>query len=239
MRLRFLAFALLMTVTAIAQKKDSFVSIFDAKTLKGWECDTTYWRAENGNLVGEITPDKLLKSNTFIIWKGGEPADFELKLQFKISKNGNSGVNYRSIPFEGVPFALKGYQADIDGMNRYTGQNYEERGRTTLAYRGQTTQVTSASGTEPIKNNAWVSTEVVKELNRDSLQQLIKPEDWNELHLVIKGNRLQHYVNGVLMSDVTDNDPVNRKQKGLLGMQVHVGPPMRVEYKSIQLKVLR
>ncbi|MBX2916691.1 MAG: DUF1080 domain-containing protein [Cyclobacteriaceae bacterium] len=238
MRIRFLAFALLMAVTAIAQKKDGFVSIFDGKTLTGWECDTTYWRVENGNLVGEITPDKLLKSNTFIIWKGGEPADFELKLQFKISKNGNSGVNYRSMLFEGVPFALKGYQADIDGMNRYTGQNYEERGRTTLAYRGQTTLVSATSGTEPIKNNAWVSTKVVKELNRDSLQQVIKPEDWNELHLVIKANRLQHYVNGVLMSDVTDNDSVNRKDKGLLGMQVHVGPPMKVEFRDIRLKAL-
>lgn len=220
-------------------KKNGFVPIFDGKTLNGWECDTTYWRVENGNLVGEITSDKLLKSNTFIIWKGGEPADFELKLQFKISKNGNSGVNYRSLLFEGVPFALKGYQADIDGMNRYTGQNYEERGRTTLAYRGQTTQVNSASGGEPIKNNAWVSTKMVKELNRDSLQQVIKAEDWNELHLVIKGNRLQHYVNGVLMSDVTDNDSTNRKAKGLLGMQVHVGPPMKVEYRNIQLKQIK
>ncbi|MBX2896032.1 MAG: DUF1080 domain-containing protein [Cyclobacteriaceae bacterium] len=240
MKYKFLILCLLITATVSAQKKkDGFVSIFDGKTLNGWECDTMYWCVENGNLVGEITPDKLLKSNTFIIWRGGEPADFELKLQFKISKNGNSGVNYRSISFEGVPFALKGYQADIDGMNRYTGQNYEERGRTTLAYRGQTTQVNSASDAEPIKNNAWVSTKVVKELNRDSLQQVIKPEDWNELHLVIKGNRLQHYVNGVLMSDVTDNDSTNRKAKGLLGMQVHVGPPMKVEYRNIQLKQIK
>jgi len=47
---------------------------------------------------------------------------------------------------------------------------------------------------------------------------------------------LQHFINGVLMSDVTDNDTVNGKTKGLLGVQVHVGPPMKVEYKDIRIK---
>lgn len=239
MKYRFLIIGFLIASTVSAQqKKHGFVSIFDGKTLKGWECDTALWRVENGILVGEITADKLLKTNTFMIWRGGEPKNFELKLEYKISKDGNSGINYRSEKVTGVPYALKGYQADIDGMNRYTGQNYEERGRTTLAYRGQTTKVNAASGSEPIKNNAWVSAEVVKSQSRDSLQQFIKTNDWNEMHLIVKGNRLQHYVNGVLMSDVTDNDNVNKKLKGLLGMQVHVGPPMKVEFRNIRIKQL-
>ena len=200
--------------TVIGQnKKDGFVQIFDGKTLKGWEGDPVYWRVENGNLVGEITPDKLVKNNTFIIWQGGEPKDFELKLEFRISKNGNSGINYRSEQLKELPFALKGYQADIDGMNRYTGQNYEERGRTTLAYRGQITTINPADANltikDYVKNNAWTKLEVTKSMNKDSLQNFIKSEEWNECHLIIKGNRLLHYVNGVLMSDVTDNDSVN------------------------------
>ena len=223
-----------------AQKKIGFVSIFDGKTLNGWEGDANYWRVENGSIVGEITPDKLLKANAFIIWRGGEPKDFELKLEFKISKNGNSGINYRSEQITEVPFALKGYQADIDGMMRYTGQNYEERGRTTLAYRGQTTKINSgdkdSAVQDNVKNNAWTKVEVVKSLDRDSLKNFIKSEDWNEVHLIIKGNRLQHYVNGVLMSDVTDNDKINRKMAGLIGVQVHVGPPMKVEYRNIMIK---
>jgi hypothetical protein len=222
------------------KKKDGFVSIFDGKTLKGWEGDTNYWRVENGSLVGEITADKLLKTNTFIMWRGGETADFELKLEYRISKEGNSGINYRSEQITEVPYALRGYQADIDGMNRYTGQNYEERGRTTLAYRGQTTKINGATDNgsvkDNIKNNAWTKVDVEKSMNKDSLQNFIKSEDWNEVHLVVKGNRLMHYVNGVLMSDVTDNDAVNRKLKGLLGVQVHVGPPMKVEYRNIKLK---
>jgi hypothetical protein len=70
------------------------------------------------------------------------------------------------------------------------------------------------------------------------LKEKIKAEDWNDLHLIIKGNRLQHFVNGVLMSDVTDLDSVNGKSKGLLGMQVHVGPPMKVQYRDIKIKIL-
>lgn len=227
----------------IAQNKnDRFVSIFDGKTLKGWEGDSQYWRVENGNIVGEITPDKLVKNNTFLIWRGGEPGNFELKLEFRISKNGNSGINYRSEQITEVPFALKGYQADIDGMNRYTGQNYEERGRTTLAYRGQKTKIIGTddpkgSLKDYVKNNAWTKLEVTESLgDKDALQNVIKADDWNEVHLVVKDNRLQHYVNGTLMSDVTDDDKINRKMSGLIGVQVHVGPPMKVEYRNIKLK---
>ena len=226
------------------QNQQGFVKIFDGKTLNGWEGDPQYWKVENGNLVGEITPATLLKTNSFIIWRGGKPSDFELTLEFKITQSGNSGINYRSVALSDVPHALKGYQADIDGANRYTGQNYEERARTTLAYPGQKVIVKQFDNTsqpvslqEHIKNNAWTETTVAGLLgDADSLKSKIKTEDWNTCRLVIKGNRLQHYINGILMSDVTDNDTVNGKTEGLLGVQVHVGPPMKVEYRNIMLK---
>jgi hypothetical protein len=225
-------------------KQKGFVPIFDGKTLNGWEGDPAYWRVENGHIVGEITPATLLKRNSFLIWRGGMPADFELTLEFKISQAGNSGINYRSEELKDIPFALKGYQLDIDGANRYTGQNYEERGRTTLAYRGQKTTIkaqnpenTGGTFQSKIKNNAWTDLSVTGSLGEsDVLLKKINSEDWNTCRLVAKGNRLQHYINGILMSDVTDNDKVNGKSKGMLGMQVHVGPPMKVEYRKIMLK---
>jgi len=225
-------------------KQNGFAQIFDGKTLSGWDGDPAYWRVENGNIVGEITPATLLKRNSFLIWRGGMPADFELTLEFKITQAGNSGINYRSEELKDIPYALKGYQLDIDGANRYTGQNYEERGRTTLAYRGQKTIIKAqnadnAIGTvqSKIKNNAWTDLTVTGSLGEsDALLQKINSEDWNTCRLVAKGNRLQHYINGILMSDVTDNDKVNGKSKGMLGMQVHVGPPMKVEYRKIMLK---
>jgi len=217
--------------------EEGYVNLLDGNSLAGWEGDTSYWRMENGILIGEITPSAPpLKNNTFLIWKEEKPADFELKVEFKISAQGNSGINYRSEEVEGVPYALKGYQADIDGANNYTGQNYEERGRTTLGYRGQQVTIpTSEEGAS--KGNAWTAAIVDGSLgSSDSLKTLIHSGDWNECHLIVKGNRLQHYINGVLMSDVTDNDTVNRKSAGLLGVQLHVGHPMKVEYRNLRIK---
>lgn len=227
-------------------KEKGFVNIFNGKTLNNWEGDPIYWRVENGNLVGEITPQTLLKTNSFITWKGGEPANFELKGEVNITEKGNSGINYRSEKLSDIPFALKGYQADIDGANRYTGQNYEERGRTTLAYRGQITNINPQSGSmkpedvrAKVKNNAWSDLNIVGTLgSSDSLKTKIKNQDWNSFHLIVKGNRLQHFINDILMSDVTDNDVVNGKLKGILGVQVHVGPPMKVQYRNLRLKQL-
>lgn len=223
---------------------DGFVSIFDGKSLKNWKGDPAYWRVENGNLVGEVTPETLLDRNTFIIWQGGKPKDFELKLEFRISDKGNSGINYRSITLDTIPYALKGYQCDIDGRNRYTGQNYEERKRTTLAYRGEKVIVNTQKNPNEegslranIKKNAWQHREVMDSLGTfDGLATHIKNKDWNEAHLIIKGNHLRHYINGVLMSEVIDNDTLNRSLSGLIGVQVHVGPPMKVEYRKIKLK---
>lgn len=225
---------------------DGFVEIFDGKTLANWAGDTTYWRVEGGSLVGEVTPSTLLKTNTFIVWQGGTPGDFELKAEFRIAETGNSGINYRSEALTEIPHALRGYQADIDGKNNYTGQNYEERGRTTLAYRGEEVIINSQDNPSApeslranVKNNAWTKREITGSLgNIDSLKSVIKTGDWNTCHIIAKGNRLQHFINGVLMSDVMDNDTINRKMEGLLGVQVHVGPPMTVEYRNILLKQL-
>ena len=226
--------------------QEGFVSIFDGETLDGWEGDSNYWSVKNGNLVGEVTPETLLDNNTFIVWQGGQPSDFELKLEFKIAEAGNSGINYRSDKIDTIPHALRGYQADIDGKIRYTGQNYEEKKRATLAYRGEKVIINTQDNPDEegslranVQRNCWQSREVVDSLGEsDSLKTKIKFEDWNEVHLVIKGNRLQHYVNGVLMSDVTDEDEVTRKSSGHLGVQLHVGPPMKVEYRNIRLKEL-
>ena len=232
---------------AQSEKADkSFMSIFDGKTLNGWKGDSTYWTVENGCLVGTVTPETILKSNTFIVWQGAQPEDFELKLEYRISESGNSGINYRSTYLEGKAYALRGYQCDIDGKNRFTGQNYEEKKRTTLAYKGEKVIISTTDNPEVVKNirsnvlkNCWQTREVLNQLGDiDTLNSKIKNNDWNQVHLVIKGNRLMHYVNGTLMSDVTDNDSIFSAKKGYIGVQVHVGPPMKVEFKNIRLKEL-
>jgi hypothetical protein len=242
-----LAFCFSCKTSNVAQNSEKgFKSIFDGKTLKGWSGDTKYWRVENGNIIGEITPETVLKTNSFLTWEDGQPADFEFRAEFNITEKGNSGVNYRSVIFPDVPNALKGYQSDIDGANRYTGQNYEERGRTTLAYRGQITEINPQTGSmtpeqvrAKVAKNAWTELKVTGSLGEnEALKAQIKAQDWNEIRIVAKGNRLQHYINGILMSEVTDNDVVNGKTKGHLGVQVHVGPPMKVQYRNLRIKNL-
>jgi hypothetical protein len=88
-----------------------FVPIFDGKTLNGWEGDLTFWRAENGSIVGETTLEKVVKLNNFLIWRGGLVKDFELKVEFRISGT-NSGIQYRSVELPALgKWVLKGYQA--------------------------------------------------------------------------------------------------------------------------------
>jgi hypothetical protein len=237
---------LLLTATACAgvpASEPGFVSIFNGTTLQGWEGDPSYWRVEAGSIIGEVTPETLLQRNTFLIWRGGTVADFELRVEYRISERGNSGLSYRNEEVEGLPYALKGYQADVDGPNRYTGSNYEERGRTTLAAQGQKVIVPAMPAGDSLRahvdRNAWKLSIVETQLGHpDSLDAHIRDGEWNEYHVIARGNRLQHFVNGVLMSDVTDEDPVNRRMRGLLGVQVHVGPAMKVEYRNLRLRRL-
>jgi hypothetical protein len=207
--------------------RTGFESIFDGKTLKGWDGDTDAWRVENEAIVGESTAEKPLKANTFLIWRGGQPGDFELKLEYRINST-NSGVQYRSAELPEVgKWVLKGYQADIDFANQFTGQLYEERGRGFMAMRGQMTHI------QPGKKR------VVANLRTgDELKALIKNNDWNQLHIIARGNRLTHILNGYLMAEAIDDDPSGRAMGGLIGFQMHVGPPMKVEYRNIWLKKL-
>jgi len=216
--------------SALDGDEPGFTPIFDGRTLAGWEGDPTYWRAENGAIVGEITPATVVKSNTFIVWRGGTPKDFELKLDYRITAGGNSGVNYRSVivPDPVTPanrFAMRGYQFDLDGGRKYTGNNYEEKGRLFLAVRGQVTRV--VGGRPPI---------VLGSVGDDAQLAQVPTDDWNAVHLSIRGNTLMHVLNGRLMSVTIDDDPPNRPADGLIGMQVHVGGPMKVEYRNIRLK---
>lgn len=227
--------------TAHSSDSTTYTELFDGVSLTGWRGDTSLWRAEDGTLVGEIEPGQELSSNSFIIWEGGQPADFELIAEYRMTGKGNSGINYRSEELAEPPFALKGYQADIDAANTYTGQNYEERGRTILAFPGQAVRLPEVSGpvSDYAKGNIWTAAEEVESLgDRDSLRLLIKENDWNEIRIVAKGNQLEHYINGTLMSKVVDDDDANRKLEGKLGFQVHTGPPMKIAYRNIRLKNL-
>ena len=207
-----------------------FQQIFDGKSMNGWDCDPDFWRAEGGVLIGETKPDHQPKQNIFCIWKGGSPADFEFKIQYKLTgETGNSGVQYRSVQLpEIAKWVMKGYQADIDGKQQYTGQIYEEKGRGFLALRGQIAYVPDGGKSGSIGSTG----------DDDQLKNLIKNDDWNELHIIARANTIIQLVNGRVMSVLVDDDKANRKMSGEIGIQLHLTrAAMKIESKNIRIKV--
>ena len=125
-----------------------------------------------------------------------------MRLQFKLT-GFNSGIQFRSIELPDIKYAMKGYQADMDGEQRYTGQIYEERGRGFLAMRGQFSYI--GEGQKP----ALVSSVG----DGDELKKLIKGEDWNDLHLIARGNTIIQMLNGRITSMLIDDDTAGRKAR--------------------------
>lgn len=219
----------------VMDDQTGFTPIFDGKTMTGWDADPAFWRAEGGSLIGQSTPQNPVKENTFAIWRGGEPKDFELKVQYRMSAT-NSGIQIRSVHLPaGTPgdrpivgnWVLKGYQADIDFNNQYTGQIYEERGRGFLAMRGQSVYVPDGGSPKVIGN---------LQQTPDELKALIKTNDWNQVHLIARGTTILQILNGAVTSIVVDDDTRNRALGGLIGFQMHTGDPMKVEFRHIWLK---
>ena len=221
------------------ENTEGFTQIFDGTTLKGWDGDPAFWKAEGGAIVGQSTAENPVKENTFLIWRGGEPADFELKIEYRMNST-NSGIQFRSThipagatdgsgrggPVQGK-WVLKGYQADIDFTNQYTGQIYEERGRTFLALRGQLSTVTAAGVVQGLGS---------LQTGANDLRGIFNINGWNQVHLIARGNVITQIVNGNVTCVLIDDDAKGRAMKGLLGFQMHTGPPMKIEFRNIWLR---
>ena len=220
-----LAAAVLAVVTSSsAIADDGWESIFDGKTLEKWDGDPAFWSVKDGAITGQTTKENPTKGNTFIIWRGGEVGDFELKLQYKIV-GGNSGIQYRSFEVENNKWVVGGYQGDFEAGKTYSGILYGERFRGILANRGQKT-VIGEDGKPKVVGSVGDS---------DEIQSKIKHEDWNDYHIVAKGNHFKHFINGVATIECTDEDDEARAS-GILALQLHAGPPMTVQFRKIQIK---
>jgi hypothetical protein len=215
--------------TSLAAEDEGFKPIFDGKTLDGWDGDSKLWRVEDGVITGETTKENPAKGNTFLIWRGGKPADFELKVEFCMPNEGfaNSGIQIRSWE-EKEKWRVSGYQSDMDFENTYTGICYGENFRGILANRGEKTVIGKDHKPKVVDKFA----------DSADLAKLIKKQDWNEYHIIAKGNHIIQKINGHLMCEVTDEDDKARKD-GIIALQVHAGDPMKVQFKNIRLKELK
>jgi hypothetical protein len=216
--MRRLIIPLLLALPASSALAD-WKPLFNGKDLTGWSGDPRLWKVENGVIIGETNDtDKKLAANSFLIWQGGEPADFELEYQARITGN-NSGIQYRSKVVNAATWSVGGYQMDLHPNQPYLGMLYEERGRGIACLRGQQVKLADKP-------------EVTGKLELPA----VKLEEWNTFRIVVRGNLLQHFVNGKLAAEITDVDPAKSAAKGVIAIQVHAGPSMKAEFKDLRIQ---
>ncbi len=247
------ALALALVAPLVHAADTGFKSLFNGKDLSGWEGMPSLWSVRDGAITGQTKSEAdLPTANTFLVYKTAEPANFELRLKFKLTAQNdkgqaNSGVQYRSRIIDPATFIVGGYQADID-TGKYIGMLYEERGRGILMQPGQkirigaktdSPQSAAAASAKAKKGKQKAPVDVVSTVTtREQLAAAYKFGEWSELRIVARGNHVQHFVNGKLTADVTDNDPALAPKSGVVALQLHKGPPMTVQFKDIQLKTL-
>lgn len=210
--------------------KPKWQKLFDGKTLTGWSGLADHWKVDQGAITGYTTRENPLKNNTFLVWTNGTVGNFELRLKYRMF-NGNSGIQYRSKLMDPEKFIVGGYQADFEAGKTYSGILYEERDRGILAERGQRTFVREVNGQTKVQ--------VVGKLDDSAnIQAAIRSEDWNEYRVVAKDNHLMHFINGRMTVDVVDFQESKAAKEGILAFQIHVGPPMLVQFRDVELMAL-
>ena len=193
---------------------------FDGRTLDGWDGDRAHWSVEDGALVGRSTAERPLAASTYLAWSGDMPQDFDLRCRVLIT-DGNSGIHYRSHRVAGKA-DMAGFQADLDAANSYTGILYEGLGREVMSGRGEQVEWSPAG--------KRVTARFAPE---DRLKQVMRPGEWNEYRIEARGTRVRHWINGTLMTEVSDGDASRFRRDGQLAFQLHAGPPMEVRYRDL------
>ena len=213
------------------KKDDGFVSIFDGKTLKGWEAfpaDTAKaWTVKDGILVGDGD-----KGQGYLIFENKEIADLELTLSYRFPGDGNSGISVRAIKDKTGKRHFQCYHADLGhvgiGKTVLGAWDFHTPGRKEhRCFRGDSLVIDKKDKPKitPIKDG----------LTRED----IKKGDWNKVRVVVKGNTFKMYINGKLSSEFTENLPKKKRlRKGMLQLQLH-DPAMIVHFKDIRLKILK
>ena len=202
---------------------DGFVNLLSGNLNRSWAGDTKYWSLKDGVLTGKTNGD--LKLNRFITWKGSTVRNFDLRVKVRISEGANSGIQYRSRsrPELGLDI-LSGYQCDIvPSRSQYDGMMYEERQRRILAHTGEKVIVDT-------DGQPWVTGTMPKVESAG--------DGFREYRVLVRGNRHEHWIDGVKTADLLDFDESGRSLEGVLGFQIHVGPAMTIEFKDMKIKHL-
>lgn len=236
--LAVLAASGLPLAAAAGEDEPGFVPLFDGQTLNQWEGDPAFWRVEDGAIVGQTTETNKSKKNTFLIYRGGEFADFELRFSYQV-EGFNSGVQYRST--DRGNHVMKGLQADFEARwhddgtaDKFSGMFFEENGRMFMAQRGEAVIVRH----NPEAPDKPLIEKIASLGDPAELEQAIHRDGWNDYRILAIGNQFTHIINGRVMSFAIDEDEANFRASGLIGFQLHGGPPMKIQIKDLRIRTL-
>ena len=240
---------------------DGWTQIFDGKSLSGWDGPSEVWHVEDGSLVG-VSSDAHPSGTTNIIWRGGEPANFRLRFEFKLEGAGaNGGIQYRS---KSVPPQIREIPAErlaqmTDEQKQRMAKNQEllkQHAKWNLTgyqadfdynnrYSGQLYEQDSPRGiiawrsqvvaTEPGKKPRLLGTVG----NADELKNYIKPGEWNQFEVVADGHTLTHILNGHVMAVLVDTDPKFYASQGLIAFEIEGGGDVKISHRNVWLKKLQ
>jgi putative heme-binding domain-containing protein len=227
---------------AATAAEPGFRSLFDGQSLGKWEGDPKFWRVEQGAIIGQTTAEKQPadNKNTFLIYRGGEFADFELRFRYKV-EGFNSGMQYRSV--DRGQFHVDGLQADFEARwhddpatgktrDRFSGMFFEENGRMFMAQRGEAV-IVRTNPDDPKKPKI----EKIATLgDADELERAIRRDDWNDYIIIASGNMFTHIINSRVQTLAIDEDTANFRRSGILALQLHSGKPMKIEVRDLQIR---
>jgi HEAT repeat protein len=201
-----------------------FKPMFDGVSLENWKGGGGWWEVKDGILQAQSSQEKLCKQTCHLIYTGSQPADFEMRAEFKLSPSANSGIQVRSLDEE---FGDTGYQADMNGGGNYVGFLYHPK-QHLVGERGARVTI-AADGQKSVERFADA-----KELG----DKVFKKDDWNAYTIIAKGPTITLYVNGMRTCVLTDHRPDMMPAKGVITLQMHSGPPMKIQYRNLRIKEL-
>jgi hypothetical protein len=189
----------------------STIQLFDGKTFTGWEGDLNWFRIEQGAIVAGSL-DKEIPHNYFLCTTR-DFSDFELKVEAKlVGERPNSGVQFRSRRVPGET-EVSGYQADIGNAigewSTVWGSLYDESRRNKMLIKA----------------------------NDEEVLKVLRADTWNEMVLRCQGANIMIKVNGLKTVEYTEDDP-SIEQNGVIGLQIHSGPPGEVWFRNITITEL-
>ena len=190
-----------------------WVQLFDGKSLDGWV-------QKNGTATYRVENGAILgktaegSPNSFLCTKK-EYGDFELEFDVKVDDGLNSGVQIRSKTKDGPEGRVYGPQVEIESGRAEAGYIYGE-----------------ATGL------GWLTPE-----DRLIPHEHFKSGQWNHYRVVAYGPRIQTWINGTQISDLTHEQIYETHPKGFIGLQVHgikkgTGP-YEVRWRNIRLRELK